>query len=240
MPRTYSTERCCELMQPTSVFLTGGTGYMGRRLIPALVTRGHHVQAFVRRGSESRVPSDARAIVGDVLSRDSLAAAIPAGSVVVHLVGTPRPSPKKAAEFEALDFASARECIAAAKTAGARHFIYVSVAQPAPIMRAYVDVRARVETLLLESGIPHTIIRPWYVLGPGHRWPYLLIPLYWIWSVLPSTKDAARRLGLVTLSQMIGTLIWAVESAATDSRIVDVSEIRRRGQSYIAPADPNG
>jgi uncharacterized protein YbjT (DUF2867 family) len=217
-------------MRPTNVFVTGGTGYMGRRLIPALVTREHSVQAFVRRGSESRVPSDARAIVGDVLSRDSLAAAIPAGSVVVHLVGTPRPSPKKAAQFEALDFVSARECIAAAKTAGARHFVYVSVAQPAPIMRAYVDVRVRVEALLRESGLPHTIIRPWYVLGPGHRWPYLLVPLYWLWTAWPSTRDAARRLGLVTLAQMIGTLIWAVETAETESRIIDVPEIRRRGR----------
>lgn len=217
-------------MQRANVFITGGTGYMGRRLIPALVTRGHSVEAFVRRGSESRVPSDAKATAGDVLSRDSLAAAIPAGSIVVHLVGTPRPSPKKAAQFEALDFVSARECIAAAKMAGARHFIYVSVAHPAPIMQAYVGVRIRVEALLVESGIPHTIIRPWYVLGPGHQWPYLLIPLYWIWSALPSTRDAARRLGLVTLAQMIGTLVWAVESADSESRVVDVPEIRQRGE----------
>jgi uncharacterized protein YbjT (DUF2867 family) len=228
MPWTYTLETPISNMRPTNVFITGGTGYMGRRLIPALVTRGHSVHAFVRRGSESRVPSDARAIVGDVLSRDSLASAIPAGSVVVHLVGTPRPSPKKAAQFEALDFVSARECIAAAKTAGARHFVYVSVAQPAPIMHAYVDVRVRIEALLRESGLPHTIIRPWYVLGPGHRWPYLLVPLYWLWTAWPSTRDAARRLGLVTLAQMIGTLIWAVETAETESRIVDVPEIRRR------------
>ena len=217
-------------MQRANVFITGGTGYMGRRLIPALVTRGHSIQAFVRRGSESRVPSDAEAIAGDVLSRDSLAAAIPAGSVVVHLVGTPRPSPKKASQFETLDFVSARECIAAAKTAGARHFVYVSVAHPSPIMQAYIGVRVRVEALLEESGIPHTIIRPWYVLGPGHRWPYVLVPMYWLLSVLPATRDGARRLGLVTLAEMIGTLTWAVESAETESRIVDVPEIRRRGK----------
>jgi hypothetical protein len=50
-------------------------------------------------------------------------------------------------------------------------------------------------------------------------------------SALPATRDGARRLGLVTLEQMIGTLIWAVESADMESRIVDVPEIRRRGKS---------
>jgi uncharacterized protein YbjT (DUF2867 family) len=166
-----------------------------------------------------------------VLDAQSYAHRIPAGSVVVHLVGTPRPSPSKAAQFEAVDFVSIRECTAAARAAGASHFVYVSVAQPAPIMRAYVDVRARGEALLRESGIPHTVLRPWYVLGPGHRWPYLLIPLYWYWSRRPSTRDAAQRLGLVTLDQMLSALAWAVDTAAGESRLLDVPAIRefRRG-----------
>src|SRR6185436_11330874 len=101
---------------------------------------------------------------------------------------------------------SARECIAAARAAHARHFIYVSVAQPAPIMRAYVSVRARGEALLRESGLPHTILRPWYVLGPGHRWAYALYPMYWIASLVPSLRDGARRCGMVTLEQMLRAL----------------------------------
>jgi len=225
-------------MPRPNVFVTGGTGYMGRRLISALVTRRHDVVAFVRAGSESRVPSDARAVVGDVLSASSLGKAIPPDSVVVHLVGTPRPSPKKAAQFEALDFASARECIAAAKSAGARHFVYVSVAHPAPVMHAYVDVRVRVEALLRDSGIPHTILRPWYVLGPGHQWPYLLLPMYWILGVLPTTRESARRLGLVTIDQMLSALLAAVESAVasagTESSVIDVPGIRQSGKRTTA------
>ena len=145
-------------------------------------------------------------------------------------MGTPRPSPAKAAEFEAIDFASARECIAAAAAVGVRHFVYVSVAQPAPVMRAYVNVRARVESLLRESGLPHTVLRPWYVLGPGHRWPYLLLPMYWLFSLIPSLRDGARRMGLVTIRQMVGALVWSVETASRESRIVEVPEIRCHSQ----------
>jgi uncharacterized protein YbjT (DUF2867 family) len=216
-------------MTATTVFLTGGTGYIGRRLIPALVNRGHHVDALVRAGSERRLPVGPTPIVGNVLARASFASAISPASVVVHLVGTPHPSPKKAAEFEAIDFVGARECIAAAKSAGARHFVYVSVAHPAPVMHAYVGVRMRVEALLRESGMPHTVLRPWYVLGPGHRWAHALMPMYWLFGALPSTRDGARRLGMVTLEQMIGALTWAVETAGTESRVIGVPEIRDRG-----------
>ena len=73
--------------------------------------------------------------------------------------------------------------------AQARRFVYVSVAHPAPVMHAYIDVRVRVEQLLRESPLPCTVLRPWYVLGPGHRWPYLLIPLYWL------LRELCRQLG---------------------------------------------
>jgi uncharacterized protein YbjT (DUF2867 family) len=215
-------------MTANTVFLTGGTGYIGRRLIPALVNRGHHVDALVRAGSERRLPVGPTPIVGNVLARASFASAISPASVVVHLVGTPHPSPKKAAEFEAIDFVGARECIAAAKSAGARHFVYVSVAHPAPVMHAYVGVRMRVEALLRESGMPHTVLRPWYVLGPGHRWAYALLPMYWLLGALPATRAGARRLGMVTLEQMIGALMWAVETSGPDSRVMEVPEIRDR------------
>jgi uncharacterized protein YbjT (DUF2867 family) len=211
------------------VFVTGGTGYMGRRLIPALIARGHDVTALVRRGSESRVPSDATVVTGDVLRRETFAGAIPSGAVVVHLVGTPHPSPSKAAQFEAIDFVSARESHAAAEQAGAKHFVYVSVAHPAPIMQAYVDVRERVEAILRASPLPHTILRPWYVLGPGHRWALLLAPVYWLAALIPSKRETARRLGLVTLDQMIGALVYAVDTAGDESREFDVPEIRKKG-----------
>ncbi len=213
-------------MPPLDVFITGGTGYMGSRLVPALRARGHRVYTLVRPGSESKAPNGAISVVGNVLSRDSIQAAIPRGAVVVHLVGTPRPSPAKAADFEALDFPAARECIAAAEAAGARRFVYVSVAHPAPIMQAYVAVRLRVEELLRESPLPVTILRPWYVLGPRHRWPYLLMPMYWLLGALPATRQGARRLGLVTIRQMVRALVTAVETPDDTSTALDVEAIR--------------
>lgn len=209
------------------VFVTGGTGYMGSRLIGELLGRGHRVRALVRKGSEKKVPAGAETLVGDALDADSYKAAVPPCDTFVQLVGVAHPSPAKAAEFRAIDLPSGKAGVAAAADARVAHFVYVSVAQPSQLMKAYIEARAEVEEALRASGLKHTILRPWYVLGPGHRWPYTLIPVYKIMELLPSTRDSAKRLGLVTIRQMIAALVAAVEDPSSDSRIVTVPEIRR-------------
>jgi len=213
-----------------SVFITGSTGYLGTPLIRALVDRGHSVRALVRPGSEKKLPAGVTAVSGNALDASSYAARLAPSHTFVQLVGVSHPSPSKAAEFQAIDRASALGAIAAARQAGVRHFIYLSVAQPAPIMKSYQSVRAECEAALLESGggrMNVTIVRPWYVLGRGHRWPYVLLPMYWLCERIPSTRECARRLGLVTLGQMTQTLVSAVENPSIGARFVEVSQIRR-------------
>ena len=68
----------------------------------------------------------------------------------------------------------------------------------------------------------------WYVLGPGHRWPYALVPLYAILRRLPATREAADRLGLVTHRAMVGALVHAVENPpAQGVRVLDPPAINR-------------
>ena len=70
-------------------------------------------------------------------------------------------------------------------------------------------------------------MRPWYVLGPGHRWPIVLAPLYALLRAFPATRDGAERLGLVTREEMIAMLLDAVAHPPTGVRIVEVPEICR-------------
>src|SRR5205085_7439988 len=188
------------------VFITGGTGYLGRALVGELLRRGHEVRALVRRGSEGRLPAGCEVVAGAPLDEASFAGAVTPADTFVQLVGVPRPSPAKARQFREIDLVSGRASVGAARAAGCEHFVYVSVARPAPVMKAYQEVRAEVETLLRESGVRATVLRPWYVLGPGHRWPYLLLPFYWITERLPSTRETAQRLGFVTHGQMVAAL----------------------------------
>jgi uncharacterized protein YbjT (DUF2867 family) len=210
------------------VFVTGGTGYLGRPLVAALLAKGYAVHALARPGSEGAVPEGAVVVPGNALEASSFASAIPPGATIVHLVGTPHPSPAKAAEFVRVDLASIRATAAAAARASARRIVYVSAAHPAPVMKAYIDVRVQGEALVAATEIPATILRPWYVLGPGHRWPYVLVPIYALLRAIPSTREGARRLGLVTHREMIAALIRAVTDPPRDGvRVVPVEEIRR-------------
>ena len=185
-----------------NVFVTGGTGYIGSRLIPLLARRGHRVLALARPGSESHLPGDCRAMIGNVLDPDTYAPDAAGADCLVHLAGVSRPTPAKARQFVEVDLGS---------------------------VRAYVEVRRRCEELVQASGLDATMIRPWYVLGPGHHWPYLLLPAYCIARRLPGTRETAERLGLVTLSAMLASLTHAIEQPARGIRVIDVPGIRRLG-----------
>jgi len=213
------------------VFITGGTGYIGTGLIPILLERGHRVRVLVRPGSKTKLPAECEVVSGNALDANSYRQLIRPADTFIHLVGVPHPSPSKAAEFRAIDLTSAREAVAACAELGVHHFIYLSVAHPAPMMmmKDYIAVRATCEQMIQELHLNSTILRPWYVLGPGHRWPYVLLPFYKVCELLPFTRAGALRLGLVTLDQLILALVEAVESPVQGTRIVGVPEIRSAG-----------
>jgi uncharacterized protein YbjT (DUF2867 family) len=201
---------------------------MGQRLAAVLNARGHNVLALCRQGSEQKVPSGCGIVIGDPLHSASFVDQISRVETWVHLVGVPHPNPRKAEEFNAVDLKSVEQAVPAAKKAGIKHLVYVSVAHPAPMMHAYIEVRGRCEQIICDSGLNATILRPWYVLGPGHRWPYLLKPVYALLEKVPSTAESARRLGLVTLQQMIAALVYAVETPAIGIQVMEVPHIREQ------------
>jgi uncharacterized protein YbjT (DUF2867 family) len=208
------------------VFITGATGYMGSRLVPLLIERGHSVKALVRKGSEAKAPAGTDIIIADPLETDSYTKAIAPAETFIHLIGVAHPSPSKRKQFRAIDYVSAQIAIESAREAEVKHFIYLSVAHPVPAMHDYIAVRQECEATIQKRGLTATILRPWYVLGPGHRWPYALLPFYWICERLPATREGARRLGLVTLEQMLTALVWSVENPPAGIRVLGVPEIR--------------
>jgi len=209
------------------VFVTGGTGYVGYPLIEALLARGHTVRALTRAASAGRLPPGAAPVVGNALDASSWTTKIAPADTFVHLIGTPHPNPRKAAEFQAVDLVSIRAAVSAAVAAGVRHFVYISVAHPAPVMHAFIAVRQQGEALIAASGLPATILRPWYILGPGHRWPYLLVPVYALARALPSFRSGAERLALLPRGAVIDTMVRSIESPPDRFTVLEAPRITR-------------
>lgn len=227
-----------------NVFITGATGYIGRHLVAELIGRGHTVRALVRPTSIAKLPQGAEPVVGEALDARTFAKHVAPSDTFVQLVGVPHPSPSKGEEFRAIDLVSVRESVKAVTDRSIRHFIYLSVAMPAPAMKEYVAVREEGERLVRESGVAAaTFVRPWYVLGPGHWWPYAILPVYWIWGAFPSQRDTARRLYPVKLMQVVRAIADAVDHPREGVRVIEAPELRAaaspvRPAATIASAHP--
>ena len=200
---------------------------MGKRLIRQLLTRNHRVIALIRKGSESKLPKGAAAVTANAFDAQSFEHAVPTNCVFVQLLGVPHPNPKKAPLFDLIDLNSVKQSALAAKHAGVSHFIYVSVSmEPSSLLHAYQHTRKQGEEVCRNAGLNCTFIRPWYVLGPGHWWPVLLLPLYFIARLIPSLKHKAKAFDLVTIHQMIKTLINTVEAQPESLKIINIQEIK--------------
>lgn len=209
------------------VFITGGTGYIGSRLIPLLINRGFEVTALVRKGSEKKLPGGCKSVTGNAFDSNTFIEAVKGCDTLIQLLGVSHPGPGKGEEFRSIDLVSVTESVAAAKKCGVKHFIYLSVAEPAPVMKEYIDVRKQGEEMITNSGMNAAFIKPWYVLGPGHYWPYLILPAYWIFMLIPGLGSTARSLYPVKLENVLRAIVHSVENPANGISKYTTKELRR-------------
>ena len=210
-----------------TIFITGGTGYIGSRIIPLLLQKGYNIKALTRPDSSNKIPTECEIIRGDALDSDTYKDFVKPSKIFIHLIGVSHPKPSKKNLFRSVDLVSVEEANKAAKYAGVGHFIFMSVAQKQNrLMQEYQTVRAEGESLIKSSKINASFIHPWYVLGPGHRWPLFLIPVYKILEIILYTSDTAKKLGLVNINQMLRTILFAVENPPNSIKVYEVQDIK--------------
>jgi|SRR6185503_5425577 len=216
-------------MKKDAIFITGATGYLGKRLIKILVDEGLQVTALVRAQSVHKLPQGCTSVIANPFDWTTYVDSVPAGCIFIHLLGVSHPGPKKKKLFFSIDLVSLGESVKAAVEARAKHFVYLSVAQyPTKMMADYQEARRQGEQLLTASGLPATFVRPWYVIGPGHYWPLLFYPFFKVLEVIPATAAAARALAVVPLSKMLLTLKQVILGPPPNTiGIIEVADIKR-------------
>ena len=148
------------LEQPT-VLVTGATGFIGKRLVPALVDRGLKVRAMTRRPESYDGPG--QAVGGDVEDRASLSDALEGADVAVYLVHS-----LDDPDFERKDAEAARTFGRAAAAAGVQQIVYMGgLGSDDEKLSPHLRSRREVEGLLGEEGVPVTVLRAAIVVGAG-------------------------------------------------------------------------
>ena len=152
------------------VFLTGGTGYVGRQILRDLLNAGHSVTALVREGSEAKLPEKVTGritlVPGDSSKPESYREALQSCEAVVNLPGLLREFPNKGITFEGVHFLGTKHLVDLVRAAGPLRFIHMSAlgvregAKP-----KYQETKYRAEEYLKAAGLRWTIFRPSLMFG---------------------------------------------------------------------------
>jgi len=151
----------------THCLVTGATGYIGGRLVPSLLERGHVVRALAR-DPDKLAGVDWRDRVevarGDLGDPDSLAEAFDGMDVVYYLVH----SMGSSKDFVAAEAESARNVVDAARRAGVKRLVYLGGLHPSGVeLSPHLRSRVAVGEILLDSGIETAVFQAGIVIGSG-------------------------------------------------------------------------
>lgn len=128
------------------ILVTGGTGTLGQHVVPRLLKAGREVRVLSRR--EREASEGVQYVVGDLLDDAGIEAAVEGVESVLHLAGGPKG-----------DDRATETLVRAARNAGIEHLVLISVIASDRIPLGYFRAKAGAERAVVESGIPHSILR---------------------------------------------------------------------------------
>lgn len=144
--------------------LTGGTGFVGGRLLRLAVAEGHQLRALTRQPRQDERGVDW--ITGALDGRETLQRLVEGCDAVIHVAGVLKARTR--ADFDAGNVTGTLNMLAAATAGGVHRFVHVSsLAAREPELSLYGASKAKAERLVTDSGLDWAIVRPPAVYGPG-------------------------------------------------------------------------
>ncbi len=146
-----------------NVLVTGGTGFVGSHVVPALQGADHRVTVLARR--PDRATGATEVVPGDMTDANSLRRAVDGADAVIHLVAIRQGRPE---EFERVMTQGTRDLVGAAKDAGVRRFVLMSAlgtTEESRTLVPYYGAKWEMEQAVKASGIEYVIFRPCFAFA---------------------------------------------------------------------------
>jgi len=198
------------------VLVAGSSGFVGRRLCPALQAAGHSVQAMTRH--PDTYSGAGTPVYGDVHEADSLAAALAgcdAAYYLVHSLGD--------ADFTRRDADAAREFARAAADAGLGRIIYLGgLGDDGDDLSEHLRSRREVEHLLGSAGVPVTTLRAGIIIGHGGISWEITRQLVEHLPAMITPRWVRTRTQPIAVGDVIRYLVGVLEEPAAEGRTFDV------------------
>jgi NADH dehydrogenase len=207
------------------VFVTGGTGFVGRAVIQALRAEGYAVRCLVRRGSERdlRGFGAIERVEGDVMARQSLDEGMSGCDAVVHLVGIIRERHAIGSTFERVHIQGTQNVVDAAAASGVRRYLHMSALGTRSGARArYHRTKWAAEEAVRSSPLPWTILRPSIIYGRGDELVTMLSGMIQRLPVVPVIGSGRQQLQPVPVEQVARGFARALALETTVKHSYDV------------------
>jgi uncharacterized protein YbjT (DUF2867 family) len=208
------------------VFVTGGTGFVGKAVVRALLARGFLVRCLVRPGSEQdlRGFESIDRVPGDVMDPDRLVPSVEGCVAIVHLVGIIREQPGRGITFERLHRQATRNVVALARAAGVKRLVHMSALGTRPGARArYHQTKWEAEEAVRGSDLEWTILRPSIIFGRGDAFVSTLGTAVRRLPVMPVLGDGRYRLQPIPVEQVAEGFARALRTPATVDQTYEVA-----------------
>ena len=214
--------------------VTGGTGFVGSRLLDAAVADGHQVSALARRPMPAR--TSVEWVSGSLEQPSALEKLVEKADAVIHVAGVI--SARTAADFDRGNVDGTQAMLDAAKASGVKRFVHVSsIAAREPGLSLYGASKAKSEKLVASSGLPFAIVRPPAVYGPGDKETLELFKMAKLGVVLLPPEG---RLSLIHADDLARLLLALAANGAPSGLTIEPDDGRIRGWSQKEFAEALG
>jgi NADH dehydrogenase len=207
-----------------NVMVTGGTGFIGRRIVEQLIHAGHRARVLVRPNSahgSAHLPQAAERVNGDILDSD-LEKHLEGVDAVLHLVGIIREFPSKGITFHALHTRATANLVRAMVAAGVERLVHMSALGSERGDSGYFESKLEAEEAVRNSDLAWTIMKPSVVYGPGDEFINMLAAQVRRLPVVPVIGDGSYELQPVHVRDVATGFVKALSLPETRGRTYEV------------------